>query len=165
MFRVRDLQMGVVAGWLAVSLTAAAARPEPENQPDPRTRRGPAIEWCRQPAGGAPKVLFITPAMGAWDVYALAQRMDLEFDVCYTQQPWIFAPATDYYHEGIKLLPDVTADLRALLDKEWDVIAFTDFAPMGLPPELQFRVLEKVTQGTGAVTFMSNRWPTALPRA
>jgi hypothetical protein len=85
-------------------------------------------------------------------------RMDMEFDVFYTQQPWIFAPKTDYYHEGIQLYPEAVSEVRGQLQKQWDVIAFVDFAPYSLPPELQYLVLEGAVKGTGVVTFNGSRW-------
>lgn len=143
---------------LLCSRLGSAARPEPGNVPDPRTRSFPHIDWCKGLEGGKPKVLFIVCQHSSWEPYALAMRMDLDFDVFYTQQPWIFAPKTDYYHEGIRLYPEAVKELRGQLQKDWDVVAFVDFAPYNLPAELHYLVLEKVSKGAGAVTFNSSRW-------
>ncbi len=145
---------------LLVAGMASGARPEAENLPKPGTRSFAHIDWCRDYAGGKPRVLFIANQVSAWDSYALTLRMDLDFEVFYTSQPWIFAPETDYYHEGIRLLPAATAELTELLTQPWQVVVFVDFHPINLPRELHFRVLEKVTDGTGVVTFMANRWNT-----
>jgi len=143
---------------LLCARVGSAARPEPENAPDPRTRAYPHIDWCEDFEGGKPKVLLIVCQHSAWEVYALAMRMEMDFDVFYTQQPWIFAPKTDYYHEGIRLYPEAVKELRGQLQKDWDVVAFVDFVPYSLPAELHYLVLEKVSEGAGVVTFNSSRW-------
>lgn len=137
---------------------ALAGRTEPENMPDPRTRTFPHIDWCVNYEGGIPRILFIAPDQSSWEIYALAMRMDLDYDVFYAALPWKFAPDTDYYHEGIKLFPQAVAELRALLKQKWDVIAFVDFVPYMLPTELHYLVLESVAAGTGVVTFNCARW-------
>jgi len=134
------------------------ARPEPENLPDPRTRTYPCVQWAKNYEGGIPRVLFIAPNQSAWDIYELAMRMDLNYDVFYTIRPGSFAPTTDYYHEGIKLYPELKKELAKLFEEKWDVITFVDEDPYNLPPELHYKLIEKIISGTSVVCFNKNRW-------
>lgn len=147
---------------LIVANVVFAARMEPENTPDPRTREFEHISWAESYAGGTPKVLFIANSMSAWDVYATALRADMDYELfeCDGAAQGGFAPKTDYYHEGIRLYPEAVAELDKLLDKDWDVIVFVEASPRILPEKLQYRVLEKIVGGTGAVTFNGGRWGT-----
>jgi len=135
-----------------------SARPEPENVPDPRTRIYPCVQWAKNYERGIPRVLFIAPNQSTWDIYELAMRMDLNYDVFYTIRPGSFAPTTDYYHEGIKLYPELKKELAKLFEKKWDVITFVDEDPYNLPPELHYKLIEKIISGTSVVCFNKNRW-------
>ena len=153
---------------LAICLAAApflrADRPEPGNTPDPRTRVFPHIDWAKNCEGGVPKVLFVVNGQSSWEIYELAMRMELDYDVFYTNggRAHLFAPETDYYHEGIRLFPEAVAELRGLLKKDWEAIVFLECPPYILPPELEFRVLEKVVAGAGVVCLNASRWGTAF---
>src|SRR3990172_1688058 len=96
------LRVFVVLSIVFAAGTLWAARQEPGNLPDPRTRAYPHIAWARNYEGGKPRVLFIAVEMSTWDIYELAMRMDMDYDVFYTIRPGQFAPTTDYYHEGVK---------------------------------------------------------------
>src|SRR3989304_5826266 len=87
--------------------------------------------------------------------------MDMDFDVFYTSMPWIFADTTDYFHEGIRLFPEAVANLRGLLNKKWDVIAFVDYQPRQLPSELYYLMLEDAANGAGLVSFTAGGWGAA----
>ena len=144
--------------FLLIFTNGYGARPEPENLPDPRSRQYSHIPWARNYERGTPKVLFIAVNHSAWDIYELAMRMDLEYDVFYTIRPGSFAPTTDYYHEGIKLYPELKQELSDLFEKKWDVIVFVDENPYNLPIDLHYRLIEKIVAGTSVVCFNANRW-------
>lgn len=158
--RSRMLVLTIVAILGAVFFAPGleAARDEPENQPDPAARKVPHVKWATPYAGGKVRALVISAEGDSWDVYELAMRMDLDWELFTTTNEWTFAPKLDYYKEGIELIGRKTRDLRALLDRDYDVIVFVGVAPYCLPPELHFKVLQKVAAGTGCVTFNSNRW-------
>jgi len=145
---------------LALLPVIHAGRLEPGNTPDPRSRTFSHIPWAIGNEEGAPRVLFIVNGQSASEVYELAMRMDLDYDVFYTNggRAGLFAPETDYYHEGIRLFPEAVAELRDLLADDWEVLAFVDCNPYTLPPELHYRVLEKIVGGSAAVCFNSCRW-------
>lgn len=145
-----------------LTVPVRAARPEPENQPDPRTRTFPHITWLTNSEQGRPHVLFIANSGSAWELYALAMRMELDYEVFYTNggRCGVFAPKTDYYHEGIRLYPQAVKELRELLKKKWEAIAIIDAPPYSFPSEINYRLLELARQGTGIVTFNCPRWQT-----
>lgn len=121
----------------------------------------PHTAWAKPYARGKVKVFFLTPfTAAAREVTELWQRMDME----------VYGETT---METTKLgredgcFPDVkdtreeekTARLREKLQQRYDVIVWANFLFSALNKELQYRVLEQVSQGTGLVFVYPHQAP------
>jgi len=133
---------------------------EPENVPDPATRKTPCVPWAKGHGQGKTRALVITAEGAAWNAYELKQRMDLDADIYYATGgvQRNLAPATDYYKEDILLYPEKVRRLKALFRNAYDVIVFIDMSPSGLPGDMQFDLTGKLLSGTPIVSFQSRQW-------
>jgi len=133
---------------------------EPENTPDPHTRKTAQIPWAKNYVTGRTRALIVTGEGASWDAYELLQRMDLDADIFYCTvnvNPAI-GPDTDYYKEGILLYPQKKAQLQKLLANPYDAYIFLDVSPNVLPPDLQYVVTQKLLNGAAVVVFQSRDW-------
>ncbi len=109
-----------------------------------------SLPWCLEPAGGKPKALFIVPRVAGREVVELAQRMGLEFEAVTTAHSGALAYDDIYDAAVTGTSPyEKAQELLRKLEKDYDVIVLGNVALDMLPPEAQFKILSKVSAGTG----------------
>lgn len=122
-----------------------------EARPDVVT---PHLDWAPKYSRGTLRVLFITPALSIREVVELYQRFDIEYGIATVERGWKFGSDGDMYTMRVKgtRAKERKQLMRELLKKEWDVVAIGSGVRWGiLPDEIRYRVLKKVSEGTGLV--------------
>lgn len=112
----------------------------------------PHILWAKPYSKGKIKAFFIAPFTSAREVAELAQRLDLEVFGESTISERSLG-ATDIYHAQVQgTSPEEKAmSLRRKLKQRYDVIVLANFDYALLPIDIQYRIAEQVTEGTGLV--------------
>ena len=108
----------------------------------------PHVQWARPLPDGPVRALFVIhisgqPAANPRGIVELMQRFDLEAEVVYADARYGVVCGED---QGVERLSD-------LLEKEYDVFVFGNVGAEILPDEIQRRVLERVSAGTGLVSI------------
>lgn len=112
----------------------------------------PHIPWAKPYSRGKIRAFFIAPYTAAREVAELAQRLDLEVFGESTISERSLG-ATDIYHaqvQGTSPKEKAIALLRKLKQR-YDVIVLANFDYALLPIEVQYRIAEQVTEGSGLV--------------
>lgn len=112
----------------------------------------PHIPWAKPYSCGKIKAFFIAPFTAAREVAELAQRLDLEvFGEATISERSL--GATDIYNAQVQgTSPQEKAmALRRKLAQRYDVIVLANFDYALLPIDVQYRIAEQVTEGTGLV--------------
>lgn len=112
----------------------------------------PHIPWAKPYSRGKIRAFFIAPYTAAREVAELAQRLDLEVFGESTISERSLG-ATDIYHAQVQgTSPQEKAmALRRKLAQRYDVIVLANFDYALLPIDVQYRIAEQVTEGTGLV--------------
>ncbi|MHC4886101.1 MAG: sugar-binding protein [Planctomycetota bacterium] len=123
----RQLLLAGKLTWTAPTAPQPRARAlpeEPDNGPDPDTRITRYVPWGKGYGRQKIKALIVAAEGAAWNAFALKRRLDLEADIYYATGgvSRTLGPTSDYYKEGIQLLPEKARRLKALLANPYDVI-------------------------------------------
>ena len=120
------------------------------NELTPRFKT-PHLDWGTQEK--PLRAFFLIGPSGARDVLELAQRMNLDYDAFITAIYGRFSYGGDVYASALSGTStyEKSEEIRRKASKEADVIVIgcANFAE--LPPDVQFRILRKVQNGTGLV--------------
>jgi hypothetical protein len=122
----------------------------------------PHIAWAKPLAGGPLKVLFITHRNAMREVIEIAQRLQIQATVFAAEKPDQFGETgagIDNYWKAIKgnSEQELTADLMAKLQRDYDVIVVANFQWKLLPIEARYEILKKVKAGTGLAGLIPGR--------
>lgn len=116
-----------------------------------------AIPWAAPLQGGTLRVLAIVPRAAQPDVEAMALRLDMKVNVCtlWSTNDLECAPSesdrsepTDQSHRSQN---SHSADLRAALNKDYDLILLGRFRTSALPTDIQEGIADHVRKGAGLV--------------
>lgn len=110
----------------------------------------PHLEWT---SGGQTKPLtafFIVCRTGGRDVAELAQRFNLDYTALTAARAGMLAVENTYESaiEGTSF-NEKKQELLEKLEKDYDIIVLGNLGFDTLPPEVQFKILSKVANGTG----------------
>ena len=112
--------------------------------------RTPHLEWAPELSGGRLNALFIVPRKGGREVVEVCQRMGLEFQAVTTFNAGALAQE-DMYESSVEGTTkfEKETELLTKLDRAYDLVVLGNFAFDSLPQEAQFKILSKVSDGTG----------------
>jgi hypothetical protein len=122
----------------------------------------PHIAWAKPLAGGPLKVLFITHRNAMREVIEIAQRLQMQYTVFAAEKPDQFGETgvgIDSWWKAIRgnSEQELTADLMAKLQRDYDVIVIANFQWKLLPIEARYEILKKVKAGTGLAGLIPGR--------
>ncbi|MCM8804075.1 MAG: beta-galactosidase [Candidatus Omnitrophica bacterium] len=112
------------------------------------------LNWAKPYSAGKIKVLFLVPRHGAREVIEIWQRLDIDFEAFILFYTGLIAHDNVYEAtiEGTSTY-EKKQELLSKLEKDYDVIIFGHVNFEALPPEAQYKILEKVKNGSGLVFF------------
>ncbi len=109
----------------------------------------PHLKWLAKPDKSM-KILFILPRQTARDGVEFLQRFPAEYQAVLTYSPQVFV-REDIWESSIEgtSVYEKHRELNEALKKPYDLIIIGSFMFPRLPEEAQYRILTKVTEGTG----------------
>ena len=142
---------------------ACARRGLLHNQP--KTYETPHIAWADPWAGGAVRVLVISPRHCHRETIELAQRLSLDFEaIVMPDKADVFTGKNPDRVWGLDP-EDTIREYRAKLVKKYDVIVLANCHWSIFPPEFEQMLLDKLENGTGLVlTYQWNVESDSLQR-
>ena len=147
--RRQVVSMVSVACLLASVALAAERCVRPPDQ-DPSKIVTPHVVWGKPLAGGPIRVLAIVRSNGSREVYELAQRLDIRFDLARMIRGHQFEPDNPF-NEGLDRLGEFIA-------KKPDVFLIGSIRTSALPAELHYEILKQVSEGAGLVCVNAAPW-------
>ncbi|MFH0963747.1 MAG: beta-galactosidase trimerization domain-containing protein [Planctomycetota bacterium] len=115
----------------------------------------PHIAWAKLYVGGKTRVLVIAPRWVQRETLELAERMDLDYVTFFAPGSGKFGvdPATARYYELIQgqTLEEKVAEIKEKLQGDYDAIIIGFMEWKGIPTEVKYAILKKVSEGTGLV--------------
>jgi hypothetical protein len=116
------------------------------------------LDWAPKLAGGGVNTLFIVNRAAGRNVAEICQRLDtvLTAVTTYNEAGFVRIGALareDAYESSIEgtTIHEKTTELMRKLDGDYELFVMWDFAFDSLPPEAQFKILSKISQGAGLI--------------
>ena len=123
----------------------------------------PHVPWGRPLQGGPIRTLFIVPYEAGRECVELAQRLEMDVEAWVTYGPESIEVTSSYFR---RLAGGTTeerlADLRAKLEREYDLIVVANVKWDMIPAEFRAEIFEQVANGAGLLFVMQRGGNTEL---